>query len=154
MTGFSWARRCCWVSGGGPRGTYGVAEDGSHGGSCCGSAQRKREANPSYNITSHTPLRNTKSGDTQQFFAASSSSVSISHDTMGKGKNHDRKANPGFGKVKSKSGTSTGEFTLKRVKGQSHSPSSRFHAYLAQARTFTAMQSLLPESRCSTAARP
>lgn len=37
---------------------------------------------------------------------------------MGKGKNHDRKANPGFGKVKSKSGTSTGEFTLKRVKGQ------------------------------------
>ncbi|KIR60347.1 nucleolar GTP-binding protein 2 [Cryptococcus bacillisporus CA1873] len=37
---------------------------------------------------------------------------------MGKGKNHDRKANPGFGKVKSKSGTSTGEFTLKRVKGE------------------------------------
>ncbi|KIR54428.1 nucleolar GTP-binding protein 2 [Cryptococcus gattii Ru294] len=37
---------------------------------------------------------------------------------MGKGKNHDRKANPGFGKVKSKSGTSSGEFTLKRVKGE------------------------------------
>ncbi|EIW68598.1 hypothetical protein TREMEDRAFT_31855 [Tremella mesenterica DSM 1558] len=36
---------------------------------------------------------------------------------MAKGKNHDRKANPGFGKVKSKSG-STGEFNLKRVKGE------------------------------------
>jgi len=40
---------------------------------------------------------------------------------MAKGKNHDRKANPGFGKTNGKANASTrdGEFTLKRVKGQS-----------------------------------
>ncbi|ORY25326.1 NUC091 domain-domain-containing protein [Naematelia encephala] len=37
---------------------------------------------------------------------------------MAKGKNHDRKAQPSFGKTKTKSGASTGEFTLKRVKGE------------------------------------
>jgi hypothetical protein len=39
--------------------------------------------------------------------------------TMAKGKNHDRKANPGFGKTNGKANASTagGEFTLKRVKG-------------------------------------
>ena len=37
---------------------------------------------------------------------------------MAKGKNHDRKANAGFGKVKSKSSSGDGEFTLKRVKGE------------------------------------
>lgn len=37
---------------------------------------------------------------------------------MGKGKNHDRKANPGFGKTNGKSASSGGEFTLKRVKGE------------------------------------
>ncbi|OCF30472.1 nucleolar GTP-binding protein 2 [Kwoniella heveanensis BCC8398] len=37
---------------------------------------------------------------------------------MAKGKNHDRKANPGFGKQKLKSGASGGEFTMKRVKGE------------------------------------
>lgn len=36
---------------------------------------------------------------------------------MGKGKNHDRKAAPSFGKVKSSA--QKGEFTLKRVKGES-----------------------------------
>jgi nuclear GTP-binding protein len=38
---------------------------------------------------------------------------------MAKGKNHDRKANPGFGKTNGKANASTagGEFTLKRVKG-------------------------------------
>lgn len=43
--------------------------------------------------------------------------------TMAKGKNHDRKANPGFGKVKSKSGSSASkpEFNMKRVKGESTS---------------------------------
>ncbi|KAL7424356.1 GTPase required for pre-60S ribosomal subunit nuclear export and maturation [Cryptotrichosporon argae] len=35
---------------------------------------------------------------------------------MGKGKNHDRKAQPGFGKPKKAS--SSGEFTLKRIKGE------------------------------------
>ncbi|KAK4689783.1 nuclear GTP-binding protein, partial [Tremellales sp. Uapishka_1] len=35
---------------------------------------------------------------------------------MGKGKNHDRKAQPGFGKVKSSA--AAGEFTLKKVKGE------------------------------------
>jgi hypothetical protein len=39
-------------------------------------------------------------------------------DKMGKGKNHDRKANPGFGKTNGKSASSGGEFTLKRVKGE------------------------------------
>lgn len=38
--------------------------------------------------------------------------------TMGKGKNHDRKADPSFGKVKSSA--QKGEFTLKRVKGMSY----------------------------------
>ncbi|WVQ76756.1 nucleolar GTP-binding protein 2 [Cryptococcus sp. DSM 104548] len=38
---------------------------------------------------------------------------------MGKGKNHDRKANPGFGKTKGKSSSgSSSEFTMKRVKGE------------------------------------
>jgi hypothetical protein len=39
---------------------------------------------------------------------------------MAKGKNHDRKANPDFGKTKGKSAASSrdGEFTLKRVKGE------------------------------------
>jgi nuclear GTP-binding protein len=38
---------------------------------------------------------------------------------MGKGKNHDKKADPGHGRQKLKSGaTKTGEFTLKRVKGE------------------------------------
>lgn len=37
---------------------------------------------------------------------------------MGKGKNHDRKAAPSFGKVKSSA--QKGEFTLKRVKGASY----------------------------------
>lgn len=37
MTGFSWARRCCWGERGlegrsGERGTYGVAVDSRHGG--------------------------------------------------------------------------------------------------------------------------
>ena len=38
---------------------------------------------------------------------------------MGKGKNHDRKANPGFGKTNGKPNASSAnnEFTLKRVKG-------------------------------------
>ena len=38
---------------------------------------------------------------------------------MAKGKNHDRKANPGFGKTKSKSGSTANkpEFNMKRVKG-------------------------------------
>jgi nuclear GTP-binding protein len=35
---------------------------------------------------------------------------------MGKGKNHDRKANPSFGKTKSSA--TPGEFTLKKVKGE------------------------------------
>ena len=35
---------------------------------------------------------------------------------MAKGKNHDRKANPGFGKVKSSA--AKGEFNMKRVKGK------------------------------------
>lgn len=45
---------------------------------------------------------------------------------MGKGKNHDRKANPDFGKTKGKAaaGSRDGEFTLKRVKGESQSTSS------------------------------
>ena len=38
---------------------------------------------------------------------------------MAKGKNHDRKANPGFGKVKSSA--AKGEFNMKRVKGKSWS---------------------------------
>lgn len=38
---------------------------------------------------------------------------------MAKGKNHDRKANPGFGKTKGKSSSGDGEFNLKRVKGTS-----------------------------------
>lgn len=40
--------------------------------------------------------------------------------TMGKGKNHDRKAgNPGFGKQKLKSSTGEkSEFTMKRIKGE------------------------------------
>ncbi|WWC67607.1 nucleolar GTP-binding protein 2 [Kwoniella pini CBS 10737] len=37
---------------------------------------------------------------------------------MAKGKNHDRKANPGFGKQKLKSGSTGGEFSLKKVKGE------------------------------------
>jgi len=39
---------------------------------------------------------------------------------MAKGKNHDRKANPGFGKTNGKANASSagGEFTLKRVKGE------------------------------------
>ncbi|OCF76583.1 nucleolar GTP-binding protein 2 [Kwoniella mangroviensis CBS 8886] len=37
---------------------------------------------------------------------------------MAKGKNHDRKANPGFGKQKLKSGSAGGEFTIKKVKGE------------------------------------
>jgi len=37
---------------------------------------------------------------------------------MGKGKNHDKKANPGFGKQKLKGSAPKGEFTLKRVKGE------------------------------------
>ncbi|WVQ68903.1 nucleolar GTP-binding protein 2 [Kwoniella botswanensis] len=37
---------------------------------------------------------------------------------MAKGKNHDRKANPGFGKQKLKSGSASGEFTIKKVKGE------------------------------------
>ncbi|TYJ54397.1 nucleolar GTP-binding protein 2 [Cryptococcus floricola] len=38
---------------------------------------------------------------------------------MGKGKNHDRKANPGFGKTKGKSSSgSSSEFTMKKVKGE------------------------------------
>lgn len=43
---------------------------------------------------------------------------------MAKGKNHDRKANPGFGKTNGKSASTSrdNEFTLKRVKGQSELP--------------------------------
>jgi nuclear GTP-binding protein len=39
---------------------------------------------------------------------------------MAKGKNHDRKANPSFGKTNGKANSSSagGEFTLKRVKGK------------------------------------
>nr|ODN97816.1 nucleolar GTP-binding protein 2 [Cryptococcus depauperatus CBS 7855] len=37
---------------------------------------------------------------------------------MGKGKNHDRKASSGFGKVKSKSGSNSSEFNMKKVKGE------------------------------------
>ncbi|WVW78817.1 nucleolar GTP-binding protein 2 [Kwoniella bestiolae CBS 10118] len=37
---------------------------------------------------------------------------------MAKGKNHDRKANPGFGKQKLKSGSAGGEFSIKKVKGE------------------------------------
>ncbi|WWC59124.1 nucleolar GTP-binding protein 2 [Kwoniella dejecticola CBS 10117] len=37
---------------------------------------------------------------------------------MAKGKNHDRKANPGFGKQKLKSGSAGGEFSIKHVKGE------------------------------------
>jgi hypothetical protein len=37
---------------------------------------------------------------------------------MAKGKNHDRKAQPGFGKTNGKAGVKTGEFTLKKVKGE------------------------------------
>jgi nuclear GTP-binding protein len=37
---------------------------------------------------------------------------------MAKGKNHDRKAQSGFGKVKSSSASATGEFTVKKVKGE------------------------------------
>lgn len=67
------------------------------------------------------PLRNTNLDLPSTIFSRRPISFfpfPFSHYTMGKGKNHDRKANPGFGKVKSKTGTSTGEFTLKRVKGQ------------------------------------
>jgi len=41
---------------------------------------------------------------------------------MAKGKNHDRKANPGFGKTNGKANSSSAgnEFTLKRVKGDSN----------------------------------
>jgi hypothetical protein len=43
----------------------------------------------------------------------------LNQNTMAKGKNHDRKANPGFGKTNGKANASSagGEFTLKRVKG-------------------------------------
>jgi nuclear GTP-binding protein len=43
---------------------------------------------------------------------------------MGKGKNHDRKANPGFGKTNGKAHSSSAgkEFTLKRVKGECKLP--------------------------------
>jgi hypothetical protein len=48
-------------------------------------------------------------------FAWTSLSYHTSYTIMAKGKNHDRKAQPGFGKPKS----SAGEFNLKKVKGES-----------------------------------
>ena len=72
---------------------------------------------------------------------------------MAKGKNHDRKANAGFGKVKSKSSSGDGEFTLKRVKGEPLSSTKPDQLADGQARTFTAMRNQLPESRCSAAGR-
>jgi hypothetical protein len=70
---------------------------------------------------------------------------------MAKGKNHDRKAQKGFGKVKSSA--SGGEFNLKKVKGGSvlsftscsaplarHSLSFTVADGSLQARTFTAMR--------------
>ena len=63
---------------------------------------------------------------------------------MAKGKNHDRKSQPGFNKPKS---TSTSDFTMKKVKGASRRP----HNYpikhtdpLSQARTSIAMRKRRP----------
>lgn len=65
---------------------------------------------------------------------------------MAKGKNHDRKAQPGFGKPKSTSG----EFTLKKVKGQLQ-PGRNFllrSKLMIQARISTEMPKKPPKSRC------
>lgn len=70
---------------------------------------------------------------------------------MAKGKNHDRKANPGFGKVKSSA--QKGEFNMKRVKGGSSLISVQFRVVFLVKSDMLSRRELLPRCQVGIASQ-